>query len=404
MRIAKLEVMKADGGWRDFSFLKLTTDEGLVGWSEYNEDFGAQNATSDLIRRFADIVVGMDPRAVGTIAVSLRAITRMSIGGVNHEAIAAIENACLDVKAKALGVPVCALFGGPFRDRINLYWSHCGSFRVWRRDYFEKELGLKPINTLDDIKELGAEVKAKGFKSLKTNPLVLNADDPPFMPGFRMMPNFLSRHPDAKLIRNIYDVLAAFRDGAGPDVALRMDLNFSQRTEGFIRIAKAVEDLNLAWLEIDIHDPEALALVRRSTSTPIASLETIHGLQAFKPYLASYACDVAIVDVQWNGMWESVRIASLADAFETDCAPHNFAGHLSSLISAHFCAAIPNYRIMEYDVDEVPWRDSLFTHPPVIENGQMLVPTRPGWGSDVVEAAVKAHPPRKKPPPAMLQS
>jgi L-alanine-DL-glutamate epimerase-like enolase superfamily enzyme len=105
MRITRIETLKADGGWRNFSFLKLSTDEGLVGWSEYNEDFGATNATSDLIHRFADIAVGMDPREVGKIAVSLRAITRMSIGGVNHEAIAAIENACLDVKAKALGVP-----------------------------------------------------------------------------------------------------------------------------------------------------------------------------------------------------------------------------------------------------------------------------------------------------------
>jgi L-alanine-DL-glutamate epimerase and related enzymes of enolase superfamily len=286
----------------------------------------------------------------------------MSIGGVNHEAIAAIENACLDVKAKALGVPVCALFGGPFRDRVNLYWSHCASFRVWRRDYFEQELGLKPLRTLDDIKELGAEVKARGFKALKTNPLPLRPSDPPFMPGFRMMPNFLSRHPDAKMIRSIHDVLAAFRAGAGDDMGLMLDLNFSQRTEGFIRIAKAVEDLKLTWLECDIHDPEALATVRRSTSTPIASLETIHGLAAFRPYLERYACDVAIVDVQWNGLWESVRAASLADAFEVDCAPHNFAGHLASMISAHFCASIPNYRIMEYDVDEVPWRNDLVTH------------------------------------------
>jgi len=404
MKIAKVETMKADAGWRDFSFLKLTTDDGIVGWSEYNEDFGASNATTELIARFAELVIGMDPREVGNIAVSLRSITRMSIGGVNHEAIAAIENACLDIKGKALGVPVYELFGGPFRTRINLYWSHCGSFRVWRKDYFEKELGLPPIATLDDIKKLGAEVKAKGFKSLKTNPLALRPDDPPFMPGFRMMPNFLSRHPEPKLIRNMHDVLSAFRDGAGPDVTLRMDLNFSQRTEGFIRVANALEDLNLAWLEIDIHDPEALALVRRSTKTPIASLETIHGLQAFKPFMANYACDVAIVDVQWNGMWESVRIASLCDAFEVDCAPHNFAGHLSSYISAHFCAAIPNYRIMEYDVDEVPWRNDIFTHPPVIENGQFVLSRRPGWGTDVNEEAVKAHPPRKKVPPAKVQS
>ncbi len=102
-------------------------------------------------------------------------------------------------------------------------------------------------------------MKARGFKALKTNPMPLRPGDPPFMPGFRMMPNFLSRHPDAKMIRSIHEVLEAFRDGAGHDVGLMLDLNFSQRTEGFIRIAKAVEDLNLTWLECDIHDPEALA-------------------------------------------------------------------------------------------------------------------------------------------------
>ena len=157
-----------------------------------------------------------------------------------------------------------------------------------------------------------------------------------------------------------------------------------------------MEDLKLTWLECDIHDPEALATVRRSTSTPIASLETITGSGRSGRISSSYACDVAIVDVQWNGLWESVRAASLADAFEVDCAPHNFAGHLASMISAHFCASIPNYRIMEYDVDEVPWRNDLVTHPPQIENGQIVVPTRPGWGTDINEDVVRAHPPRAK--------
>ena len=68
----------------------------------------------------------------------------------------------------------------------------------------------------------------------------------------------------------------------------------------------------------------------------------------------------------------------------------------SDLMSAHFCAAIPNYRIMEYEVDDVPWKDELVTVPPVIENGELLVPMTPGWGADVNEAAVKAHPPRPK--------
>ena len=172
------------------------------------------------------------------------------------------------------------------------------------------------------------------------------------------------------------------------------DLNFNQRTDGFLRIAQAVEEFKLSWLEIDIHDAEALALIRRSTRTPIASLESLYGLKQYRPFLQQYAVDVAIVDVPWNGLWESMRIATLADAFEVDVAPHNFYGDLATLMSAHFCAAVPNFRIMEYEADDVPWRGEFVTHPPVVENGRLVVPTRPGWGADVNEEAVRARPPR----------
>lgn len=395
MRIVKIEDLHADGGWRTTSFLKLTTDEGLIGWSEYYEGFAA-GGVSDLIRRFADIAKGMDPRDVGRISTSLHAISRLAAGGMNHQAIAAIENACLDVKAKALGVPVYALFGGAMRDKLDLYWSHCGSFRVWRREFFEKELGLPPVRTLDDVKKLGQEAVKRGYKALKTNPLPLAEGSKPFNSGFRIMPGFLDRHADARYIGEIRDVLAAFRDGAGPDMGIMFDLNFNQRTEGYLRIAQAVEEYKLTWLEIDIHDAEALALIRRSTRTPIASLESLHGLKQYRPFLQQYAVDVAVVDVPWNGLWESIRIATLADAFEVDVAPHNFYGELATLMSAHFCAAVPNFRIMEYEGDDVPWRSEYVTHPPIVENGQLLVPTRPGWGADVNEEAVRARPPRAR--------
>jgi L-alanine-DL-glutamate epimerase-like enolase superfamily enzyme len=387
MRIADIEDLHADGGWRTISFLKLTTDEGLTGWAEFYDGFGA-GGVSDLIRRFAAIVKGMDPRDVGRISTSLHAISRMAAGGMNHQAIAAIENACLDVKAKALGVPVYALFGGAMRDRLDLYWSHCGSFRVWQRDFFEQELGLAPIRTLDDLKELGREAARRGYKALKTNPLQIGEGARPFNPGFRIVPGLLERSADARWIGQISDVLAAFREGAGPQTGIMLDLNFSQRTDGFLRIAEAVEPFKLAWLEVDIHDAEALALVRRSTHTPIASLESLYGLKQYRPFLQSYAVDVGIVDVPWNGLWESIRIATLADAFEVDVAPHNYYGDLATLMSAHFCAAVPNFRIMEYEVDDVPWRGELVTHPPVVENGQLVVPMRPGWGADVNEEAV----------------
>src|SRR5690606_41899543 len=114
----------------------------------------------------------------------------------------------------------------------------------------------------------------------------------------------------------------------------------------------------------------------------------------FRQFLQSQAADVAIIDVPWNGLWESIRIATLADAFEVDCAPHNFYGEMANLMSAQFCAAIPNFRIMEYEADDVPWRYDFLTHPARVENAEMIVPDRPGWGSDINEEAVKARPPR----------
>ena len=135
-------------------------------------------------------------------------------------------------------------------------------------------------------------------------------------------------------------------------------------------------------------------LIRRAIRTPVASCESLFGRRQFKDYFESYAMDVAIIDVPWNGILESMKIAAMAEAYEVNVAPHNFYGHLSSLMSAHFCAALPNFRIMEIDIDDVPWKDDLVTEPPRIENGELILPTGPGWGADVNEDVVRRHPPR----------
>jgi L-alanine-DL-glutamate epimerase-like enolase superfamily enzyme len=233
----------------------------------------------------------------------------------------------------------------------------------------------------------------RGFKALKTNPCDLLPGWSKFSSGFRAMPGLLDRRPDNRIIGEMTQLLRAFRDGVGPDTGLMFDLNFNQRADGFIKIARTLEPFNLTWLEIDTHDPGALALVRRSSRTPIGSLESIHGLNEYRPFLEQRAVDVAIIDVHWNGLWESARIATLADAYDTDVAPHNYEGHLASMVSAHFCAAVPNFRIMEIEVDDVPWKDELVTHVPVIENGELVLSDRPGWGTEVNEQAVKKYAP-----------
>jgi L-alanine-DL-glutamate epimerase-like enolase superfamily enzyme len=102
--------------------------------------------------------------------------------------------------------------------------------------------------------------------------------------------------------------------------------------------------------------------------------------------------DTAIIDVPWNGFGQSYVIGQMADAYELTVAPHNYYSHLADLHAVHLCASLPNVRIMEIDIDDVPWKSQLVTCPPVIENGFIQVPTGPGWGADIDEEVLEAHP------------
>ena len=104
--------------------------------------------------------------------------------------------------------------------------------------------------------------------------------------------------------------------------------------------------------------------------------------------------DVAIIDAVWNGVWQSMKIANTAEAFDVNIAPHNFYSHLATMMNTHFAAAVPNLRIMEHDVDRLPWDDELFTHAPEIEDGHIIVPQGPGWGTEPNEEAMRARPPK----------
>jgi galactonate dehydratase len=392
MKLVKIEDLHCDAGWRTFSFLKLTTDDGIAGWSEYTEADGSRGLTS-VIRGLAEPLIGLDPRPVQQIASMLWVRQVQAPGGVNSRAIAAIENALLDIKGKALGVPVYELFGGPVRERIPVYWSHCGSYRVRNHEL----VGVKPLRTYDDISELGAEVKRRGFKALKTNILPFDGEKlTNFGPGFGRSPGWPEMNVDRKTLQSVRDLLGAFRAGAGPEMGLHLDVNYHFKTEGYLQIAKSVAPFDMTWLEIDTWDPQSLALIRRAAPCPIASLESVCGRRAFRPFFDAYATDVAIIDVIWNGFLESIKVAAMAEAYEVNCAPHNYYGHLCSAISAHFCAVVPNFRVMEIDIDSVSWRDELFLNAPAIENGELIVPKGPGWGVEVNEAAVRAHPPRTR--------
>lgn len=388
MRVVGFEPIVCDLGWRTITFLKITTDDGIVGWSEFSEGFGSPGLTG-VVDALGRHVIGRDPLAIEALTFPLVAAASPARGSLNRQAVGAIENALLDVKGKALGLPVSSLLGGAVRDRIPVYWSHCGTYRVGER---VRSLGLEPLRNFDDVVALGKEVRERGFHGLKTNPLGLEDPEVRAVPSSFARGLHANREWDNRTITEIEKALAAFREGAGDDMDIYLDTNFRFDTQGYLRAEQAVRPFHLAWLEMDMHDPDAVALVRKRGETPIGSGEAVYERHGYRPYFEAQAFDVAIVDVIWNGYLESLKIAALAESFSVPVAPHNFYGHLASAMSAHFAAAVTNLHVMEIDVDGAPWRDEITTAP-TFEDGAYVLPTGPGWGVEVNEEAIRAHAP-----------
>lgn len=386
MKVAQLETLYCDAGWRPWIFLKATTDDGLIGWAEITDSHGSPRGLAGIVEDLAPNAVGRDPRAVERIVWDLFRATRQSPGSVIQKAIGGIENALLDLKAKALGIPVYELFGGPTRDSVEVYWSHCGTTRAraW------EVTGTRKLSGYDEVAALGREVVARGFRAFKTN-IVVPGDDPRvLMPGFQG--DGLERNPSPELEDALVRLLQAFREGTGGRAQPIVDLNFNLTAEGVLRIARTLEGDGLMWLEVDAFDPVALASIRQGSNMPICSGENLYTSRGFRPFFEAGSMDVASVDVIWNGFHQAKKIADLAETFEVNCAPHNYYSHLATFISAQWCAAIPNVRILEMDVDDVPWREELTTAVPEIADGKLTIPTTPGWGADLNEDVLQAHP------------
>jgi L-alanine-DL-glutamate epimerase-like enolase superfamily enzyme len=390
MKVTGLEVLRCDAGWRNYYFLKLTTDDGIIGWSEFDEGFGSPGITA-VIDRLTGRVVGQNAFDHERIFAELYCLTRPAAGGVVAEGLGAIENALLDAKAKALGVPCYALLGGKIRDRVRVYWSHCATWRINHPTYYKPA-----ITSLDGVKAIGHEARERGFTALKTNVFLYGDDGAPrgWRPGFGV-PFGPELNVEKTVLRNLVPHLEAIRDGAGPDVDLLLDLNFNAKTEGYLKILRAIAGIDMFWVEIDSYTPAALGYIRQHSPHPISSCETLLGLREFMPYFREQSMDVAIIDAVWNGVWQSMKIANAAEAHEVNIAPHNFYGHLASFMNVHFAAAAPNLRIMEIDVDRLEWDDELFTHAPEFVDGHFVVPDRPGWGCEPNEEAIRARPPKQ---------
>lgn len=387
MKITNIETFIVDAGWRPWTFVKIETDEGVTGYGECS-DGRNPNGVVGTIKDFTPLLVGRDPRPYEMRFWDMIRGSRQSPGGIAAKAIAGLECALVDIKAKALGISVVELFGGPTRDDVRVYWSHCGSSRA--RNY--ELIGVPPLKSMDDIAALGREVVERGFTALKTNVIFPGDTASVHFGGFGGGPGTTDGNVTSQVLRHIETLIGTFREAVGPDVGINLDLNFNFKPEACMRIAKMLEQFDMLWLEIDMYDHEAIRQIKDSTTTKICTGENLYYMREYLPYFECRAADVFMIDVPWNGFAPSKKIGDLANVFQLNVAPHNYYSHLATHMSASLCAVLPNVRIMEIDIDDVPWKDDLTTHVPDITDGYMRIPTRPGWGTDLNEEVAKAHP------------
>ena len=194
MKVSSVETLSCDAGWRNYHFVKLVTEDGIVGWSEFDEGFGSPGVGT-VIGNLSERVIGQDVENHERIYADLYSCTRPAASGVVAQGLGAMENALLDAKAKQLGVPCYVLLGGKIRDRIRVYWSHCATWRIAHPEFYPPA-----IRNLDDVKAMGSEVREKGFTGLKTNIFIYeNGSVRGWGPGFGR-PFFPELNVDKKVL------------------------------------------------------------------------------------------------------------------------------------------------------------------------------------------------------------
>ena len=384
MKITAIETFSVKGvGWHPWLFCAVRTDDGITGYSEFGEGYLTRGLPG-LVRDLGEALIGQDPSPVEKYYFDMYRRSRSMSGGAVAMAIAGIELALWDIKGKCLGVPVYQLFGGPFREKQRVYWSHLATYRAHVAEVF----GWKPLRTMEDVAACAVEAVEKGYTAMKTNIILPGENPTSLVQGFA---GSSDQNAPTEIVQSDVSQIAALREAVGSEIDIALDVNYHFKTEGAIRLGRELEEYDLMWMEIDNQDPKSLAQLKSSTRTPICSGEQLVGLRQYHPYFDLRAMDTVKLDVGWQGFAQAKKVADLAETYELNVAPHNYNSHLSSFQSLNLVASVSNVRIMESDVDSASWRDEVTTARPEIHNGYMSIPVGPGWGCDLNEAAAKKY-------------
>jgi L-alanine-DL-glutamate epimerase-like enolase superfamily enzyme len=330
---------------REFVTLELGTDQGLVGIGLTFFGGALTPALKAAVDALAGLAVGEDPTQVEAITAKCRrAAGGAGPGGIFALALSAVDIACWDLKGKAVGRSVCALLGG-LRDRVPTYASGA----------------LMRPHPIDYLAKAGPRLRDMGFRQMK-----MQCGSEPTL--------------GASIER-----VRVMREAIGPDVDLMCDINQLWSVNQAIEVGRRIEPYQLFWLE----DPTAhddypgLARIAEALGTPIAAGEYHYGIVPFRHLLEHRSIDIVMIDLlRAGGITQWMKIAGMAEAFNLPVV-----SHLIPEVHVHLVAAIPNGLTVEY----MPWTLQLFEETPALQNGQLVVPSKPGLGLAFDQAAIKRY-------------
>jgi galactonate dehydratase len=372
MKVTRLETILIDNvapyrGGRKWLFIKLHTDEGIVGLGERVTggvtDLGSQVA---LLNELCDqFVIGQNPFNVELIWQRMFSTPHdyRHPGMSRTPAISAIEIALWDIIGKATGQPIYNLLGGQFHTQLRAY-AYMPSEGVWEQ----------PEKAADIARQLVDE----GWSACKTDP---------FSPLFPYPRDF-----HLKDIKHAASIFRHVREAVGDELEIGIGTHSQFSTAGAIRVAKIFEEYEPIWFEEPVPPEmvEEMARVAAQTSIPIAAGERLATKYDFANALEKQAIGIVQVDVgQCGGILEAKKIAAIAEAHHALIAPHMYVGPIAAAAAIQLDTCSANFMLQEFNTG--PLHLEIFKEPITVKRGFITPPTGPGLGLELDEAVVKRH-------------
>jgi len=310
MNIRSIELFTVPPRWL---FLKVTTDDGLTGWGEPIVE-GKAATVKTAVEELSDFFIGKE---AGNIEDLWQVMYRGGFyrgGPILTSAISGIEQALWDIKGKRFGVPVYELLGGAVRDKMRVY--------AWIG-------GDKPAETADAAREKAAA----GYTAVKMN-------------GTAEM-EWIDSH--AKIESAVANI-AAVREAVGYGMGIGIDFHGRVHKGMAKALIKELEPFKPMFIEEPVlpENNEALLELARMTTVPIATGERMFTRWDFKHALASGAVDIIQPDLSHaGGIWETRKIAAMAEAYDVAVAPHCPLGPIALAASLQLDFCTPNAFIQE---------------------------------------------------------